>query len=55
MRKGFNPNKDKKIRSSEYIHQVIMPVHIPHFENYYRDSFEILVQEIYNVRSHEEM
>ncbi|KAB1067026.1 glycosyltransferase family 2 protein [Tamlana haliotis] len=42
MRVGFNPNKDKEIDQVEYTHQVIMPVHIPHFEGYFKDSFKIL-------------
>jgi hypothetical protein len=39
MRKGTNPNKEKTIKESDYFHQVVIPVYIPHFEGYYKDSF----------------
>lgn len=42
MRIGFNPNKDKKIEPSDFFHQVIIPVHIPNFDGYFKDSFQIL-------------
>lgn len=42
MRVGFNPNKDKQIASAGFYHQVIVPVYIPHFEGYFKDSFQIL-------------
>ena len=42
MRVGFNPNKDKTLPKSDYTHQVIVPVYIPHQEDYFRDSFQIL-------------
>lgn len=42
MRVGFNPNKDKALPKSEYTHQVVVPVHIPHQEDYFKDSFQIL-------------
>ena len=42
MRIGFNPNKDKKIETSEYFHQVIIPVYIPNEDGYFKDSFQIL-------------
>ena len=42
MRVGFNPNKDKVIASTDYFHQVIIPVHIPHQNDYFKDSFKIL-------------
>ena len=42
MRIGFNPNKDKKIPPSDFFHQVIIPVYIPHFDDYFKDSFQIL-------------
>lgn len=41
MRIGFNPAKDKLIGKSDYSHQIIIPVYIPNFENYYKDSFRI--------------
>lgn len=41
MRVGFNPNKDQKIEQSDFYHQVIIPVHIPNFEGYFKDSFQI--------------
>lgn len=42
MRIGFNPNKDKVLPTSEYFHQVIVPVYIPHQNDYFKDSFPIL-------------
>lgn len=42
MRQGFNPNKDQKLPTSSYLHQVIIPVYIPNNENYFKDSFSIL-------------
>lgn len=42
MRVGFNPNKDKVLSKSDYTHQVIVPVYIPHQNDYFKDSFEIL-------------
>ena len=42
MRIGFNPNKDKKIEPTDFFHQVIIPVHIPNFEGYFKDSFQVL-------------
>lgn len=42
MRVGFNPNKDIKLENSNYNHQVIVPVYIPHQEAYFKDSFKIL-------------
>ena len=42
MRVGFNPNKDKVLLKSDYTHQVIVPVYIPHQSDYFKDSFQIL-------------
>ncbi|MCL9805106.1 glycosyltransferase family 2 protein [Flavobacterium amniphilum] len=42
MRIGFNPNKDKELPSSEYFHQVIIPVYIPNQEGYFKDSLQVL-------------
>lgn len=42
MRVGLNPNKNKVIEDSGYFHQIIIPVYIPHFNDYYRDNFSIL-------------
>lgn len=41
MRIGFNPNKDEKVVQSDFYHQVIIPVHIPNFDGYFKDSFQI--------------
>jgi hypothetical protein len=41
MRKGLNPNKDRVIKASNYIHQVIIPVFIPNEEDYFKDSLKI--------------
>ncbi len=42
MRVGFNPNKDKVLQKSDFFHQVIVPVYIPHQNDYFKDSFQIL-------------
>ncbi|WP_026726849.1 glycosyltransferase family A protein [Flavobacterium sasangense] len=42
MRVGFNPNKDKVLPKSDYTHQVVVPVYIPHQNDYFKDSFQIL-------------
>jgi hypothetical protein len=42
MRIGFNPNKDKELDSTDFIHQVVVPVFIPNHEDYFKDSFRIL-------------
>lgn len=42
MRVGFNPNKDKLHDLNDFFHHVIIPVYIPNFEDYFKDSFEIL-------------
>ncbi len=42
MRVGFNPNKDKELKSLDYFHQVIIPVYIPNHQGYFKDSFTIL-------------
>ncbi|MFV8279925.1 glycosyltransferase family A protein [Christiangramia marina] len=42
MREGFNPNKDKKNKDSPFKHQVIIPIYIPHQDDYFKDSFQIL-------------
>ena len=42
MRIGFNPNKDKIIRKSDFFHQVIIPVYIPSLTGYFADGLKIL-------------
>lgn len=42
MRVGFNPNKDKVLPKSDYTHQVIVPIYIPHQNDYFKESFQIL-------------
>ena len=42
MRVGSNPFKDKPNEKSDFLHQIIIPVYIPHFEDYFKDSFVIL-------------
>ncbi|MFV8368166.1 glycosyltransferase family A protein [Flavobacterium sp. LB2R40] len=41
MRIGSNPHKDLPIQTSDYLHQVIIPVYIPNQEGYFKDVFEI--------------
>lgn len=42
MRIGFNPHKDKIDNTSDYFHQVVIPVYIPNFDGYFKDAFKIL-------------
>jgi hypothetical protein len=42
MRVGFNPNKDQEITTSDYFHQVVVPVYIPNLEGYFKDGLTIL-------------
>ena len=42
MRSGFNPNKDQLVPPSKYLHQVVVPVHIPHQTDYFKESLSIL-------------
>ena len=42
MRIGLNPNKDKSLEPSRYIHQIVIPVYIPNLEGYFKDSLKIL-------------
>ena len=42
MRVGKNPQLNKPLQSSDYFHQVIMPVYIPGNEGYFKDSFNVL-------------
>lgn len=42
MRIGFNPQKDKQLEPNDFFHQVVIPVYIPHHNDYFSDSFQIL-------------
>lgn len=42
MRIGFNPQKDKTLPQLVFIHQIVIPVYIPNFEGYFKDSLKIL-------------
>lgn len=42
MRIGSNPHKDKLQSKSDFFHQIIIPVYIPHSQDYFKDSFQIL-------------
>lgn len=42
MRVGNNPHKDKETSHANYLHQIVIPVYIPNFEDYFKDSFKIL-------------
>ncbi|UWY28606.1 glycosyltransferase family 2 protein [Flavobacterium sp. TR2] len=42
MRIDFNPNKDKQREPNYFFHQVIIPIYIPNFNGYFRESFQIL-------------
>jgi hypothetical protein len=41
MRKGLNPNKDKT-GGINYLHQVIIPIYIPHQKDYFEESLQVL-------------
>ncbi|NHM06414.1 glycosyltransferase family 2 protein [Flavobacterium sp. CYK-4] len=41
MRVGYNPHKDQPQEASAYLHQVVIPVFIPHQQGYFKDSFKI--------------
>ena len=41
MRIGSNPEKFKKELELKVYHRVVIPVYIPHFEDYFKDAFEI--------------
>lgn len=42
MRVGHNPHKDQLLSTPDYLHQLVIPVYIPHQEGYFKDSFKIL-------------
>ena len=42
MRVGSNPHKDLPIETTEYLHQIVIPVYIPNQDGYFKDSFAIL-------------
>ena len=41
MRIGFNPIKDNYSLEVDNYHRIIVPVYIPHFEGYFKDTFEV--------------
>lgn len=41
MRVGFNPNKDKPQQPDLRWHQVVIPVYIPHDQDYFKDSLKV--------------
>jgi hypothetical protein len=42
MRIGTNPEKKKNKIPIDSYHRVIIPVYIPHFNGYFKDSFNVL-------------
>lgn len=53
MRKGFNPNKDNLQDFVDLKHRIIIPLHIPHLDSYYKEVLEILkitLHSIYNTK-----
>lgn len=42
MRVGNNPHKDKTQEPTTFLHQVVIPVYIPHQGGYFKDSLKIL-------------
>ena len=41
MRIGKNPNKDINLQETDYTHQIVIPLYIPNFEGYFKDSLKI--------------
>ncbi|MWB94510.1 glycosyltransferase [Flavobacterium sp. GA093] len=41
MRKGNNPSRDIVLSANESSHRIIIPLHIPNEDNYYKDAFQI--------------
>src|SRR6478672_6280336 len=39
MRIGYNPHRDVAKSETAFIHQVVIPVYIPHFDGYFAESF----------------
>jgi hypothetical protein len=51
MREGVNPNNHKNIGISKKSHRVIIPVYIPNFEGYFKDSlnvFKVCIESLLN-------
>lgn len=42
MRIGENPTRDRQLDVNHFTHQVIIPVFIPNFDDYYKDSLAVL-------------
>lgn len=42
MRVGFNPHKDQATDSSAFFHHVVIPVHIPEHDGYFKEAGKIL-------------
>ena len=42
MRIGNNPSRDQQLYENYFTHQVIIPVFIPNFDDYYKDSLAVL-------------
>lgn len=51
MRLGYNPNKDQELEQSDYDHQIIVPVHIPHLEDYFKDAQKILEISLQSIKN----
>jgi len=51
MRLGNHPYKDQKQEDTAYLHQIIIPVYIPHEKEYFKDAFQIFqycLQSLFN-------
>ncbi len=42
MRVGHNPHKDQLLPEDAFTHQVVIPVHIPQQDGYFKDSLQVL-------------
>lgn len=42
MREGVNPNSSKKIQNDSTSHRIIIPIYIPNFQGYFKDSLNVL-------------
>lgn len=50
MRTGKNVSKEKLIESDSCMHRVIIPLYVPHEEDYYKESYEIFILSIKSLK-----
>ena len=52
MRKGLNKSRNKKVKEETCYHRVIIPLYIPHQEDYYKESFKVFLYTLNSLRNH---